>query len=147
MLFCLVLLAFMAPSAHAQDMQPSVTLAQSEALGGHTLARHVGRTELQLRERLAREPRIPAAGTFPSRNVAEAVVAEALDRDAGAIARWLPDAMPGATRGFNYTAGRPIGQGVIRATDSLVDMSRIRLVLRRTNGPAPYVILTAYPVP
>ena len=48
-----------------------VNLAAEEAAGGHTIARHVGRTEAQLRQRLAAQPGIPAASTFASREVAE----------------------------------------------------------------------------
>lgn len=36
----------------------SISLAEQEAAGGHTIARHVGQTEAQLRARLLAEPRI-----------------------------------------------------------------------------------------
>ncbi len=42
----------------------AISLAAEEAAGGHTIARHVGRTEGQLRSRLAQQPTIPAASTF-----------------------------------------------------------------------------------
>jgi hypothetical protein len=54
---------------------PAVDLAASELMGGHTLARHVGRTDGQLRERLRREPNIAAASTYSDRATAERVVA------------------------------------------------------------------------
>jgi len=41
----------------------ALCLASEEAAGGHTIARHIGRTEEQLRARLLAEPRIPAATT------------------------------------------------------------------------------------
>ena len=143
-----ILMALLLPAPLlAREAMPAVGLAQSEAMGGHTLARHVARSEAQLRDRLLREPRIPAAGAFATREDAEAVVAEALQFNAAAIARWLPDAPPGATRGFSYNARRTIGAGVIRANDALEPMRRVRLVLRRAEGAAPYFVLTAYPVP
>ncbi len=43
-----------------------------EAAGGHTLERHVGKTEAQLAQRLASETRISAASSFTDRSVAEA---------------------------------------------------------------------------
>jgi hypothetical protein len=42
-------------------------LGGDESRGGHTLARHVGRTDSQLLDRLAREPRISAASTYTDR--------------------------------------------------------------------------------
>ena len=39
-------------------------LEADEALGGHTMARHVGRTDAQLAERLQRERDISAASTY-----------------------------------------------------------------------------------
>ena len=39
-------------------------LQADERLGGHTLARHVGRTDQELHERLRRDPQISAASTY-----------------------------------------------------------------------------------
>ncbi|HEU0044719.1 RNase A-like domain-containing protein [Sphingomonas sp.] len=41
-----------------------LSLAAQEAAGGHTIARHVGRTEAQLHAQLASQSTIPAASTF-----------------------------------------------------------------------------------
>ena len=56
----------------------AVSLAAEEAAGGHTIARHVGRTEAQLRARLAQQANIPAASTFKTLQEAERAVAAAL---------------------------------------------------------------------
>ncbi len=48
-------------------------LSIDDARGGHTLKRHVGRTDAQLAERLARE-HVSAASTYPDRATAERVV-------------------------------------------------------------------------
>lgn len=55
----------------------AVSLAAEEGLGGHTIARHVGGTEAELRLRLA-QSRIPAASTFRSLGEAESAVAQTL---------------------------------------------------------------------
>lgn len=49
-------------------------LSLDEAFGGHTLRRHVGRTDEQLRERLKSESNISAASTYTDRATAERVV-------------------------------------------------------------------------
>jgi hypothetical protein len=47
-----------------------ISLAAEEAAGGHTILKHVGRTEAQLRARLAAETRRPTALDFRRRAVA-----------------------------------------------------------------------------
>src|SRR3982751_6500897 len=57
-------------------------------MGGHTLARHVGKTDADLAERLRREPRISAASTYTDRAAASRAVAAALDSSTGQLAPW-----------------------------------------------------------
>ncbi len=65
------------PAANRYD------LARDEERGGHTLQRHVARTDAQLRERLQRERNISAASTWTDRETAETVVAEGLAAERG----------------------------------------------------------------
>ncbi len=146
MIRLLLVLLLLAAPAFARD-SPIIDLAAEEAAGGHTLSRHVGRTEAQLQDRLRREPRIPAAGSFPDRATAEFTASAALDRNREAVARWIAEALPGGTRSFNYTAPREVGAGVLRDRDGLVPMRRVRLVLRKGDTPRGWFILTIYPVP
>src|ERR1700738_2990580 len=53
-------------------------LARDEVRGGHTLDKHVGRSDSELRERLATERNISAASTWTNREVAEETVGQAL---------------------------------------------------------------------
>ena len=61
---------------------PRRDLARDEAAGGHTLARHVGKTDAELRARLKAEPDISAASTYTDLETAERVVAEVLAKKA-----------------------------------------------------------------
>jgi len=124
-----------------------ISLAAEEAAGGHTIARHVGRTEAQLRARLAQQLAIPAASSFRNLGEAERFVSAALRANAQAIQSWARSAGPGATRAFNYT-GRNIGYGVERATNALRNMDNIVVVIRKAqSGNRIYFVLTAYPKP
>ena len=53
-------------------------LGHDEQLGGHTLKRHVSRSDEQLRKRLAQEHEISAASTYIDRVAAEETVAAVL---------------------------------------------------------------------
>src|SRR5215475_9666075 len=50
-------------------------LERDEERGGHTLEKHVGRTDFELRERLKRERNISAASTWTDRITAEQTIA------------------------------------------------------------------------
>jgi hypothetical protein len=122
------------------------SLATEEAAGGHTIARHVGRTEADLRLRLTKQPAIEAASTFKSLGDAERMVAANLRANRGAIETWAKAAKPGQTKAFSYAAGKAVGHGVVRATGKLTDMSNVVVVLRKVvSQNRVYFVLTAYP--
>lgn len=123
----------------------TVSLAAEEGLGGHTIARHVGRTEAELRLRLA-QSRIPAASTFRSLGDAERAVAETLRANRAAIKAWSADALLQRPKAFRYAAGRVVGHGVVRSTGKLTDMSNVVIVLKKvTARNRVYFVLTAFP--
>jgi hypothetical protein len=105
-----------------------LSLAAEEAAGGHTLARHVGRTEAQLRARLIQQPAIDAASTFRSLGAAERAVSATLRANRSAIQIWAKAAKPGQTKAFQYTASKIVGHGVVRATSKLTETSRVVVV-------------------
>jgi hypothetical protein len=126
----------------------AISLAAEEAAGGHTIARHVGRTEAQLRSRLAQQPGIPSASTFRTLREAERVVAAALRANKEAIKVWAKAANPGQTKAFAYEAGQVIGHGVVRSTGQMTNMNRMVVVVRKvTQQNRIYFVLTAYPIP
>jgi hypothetical protein len=125
-----------------------ISLAAHEAQGGHTIARHVGRTETELRARLASQKSIPAASSFQTLAQAEHAVTKGLQANRVAIAQWARTATPGAKQAFVWASSSPVGQGVVRATGRLTQMSRVRIVLKQQaiQGKL-YYVLTAFPIP
>jgi hypothetical protein len=109
----------------------------------------VGKTETELRARLLSETYVPVASTFTSLAVAERTLYLGIRANASAIEQWARFAAPGAKQPFFYTArAGPVGMGVIRATNQLVRLNKVRIVLKmeQYNGKL-YYILTAYPEP
>jgi hypothetical protein len=126
------------PAANRYD------LARDEERGGHTLQRHVARTDAQLRERLQRERNISAASTWTDRETAEAVVAEGLAAERGRLENWMRRGYPRANLALHYNAGRTIGRGLRRGEDAAVDCTGAVIVLR-ADGPESFYVLTTYP--
>lgn len=130
-----------------------ISLAAHEAAagsraGGHTILKHVGRTEAQLRARLLQEPRIPAASTFRTIAEAERAVGGALRANSARIVAWAHAAAPNARLRLVWPAGRVVGHGVVRLTGQYGPMRNVLVVLKKEtyNGKL-YYVLTSFPMP
>lgn len=130
-----------APAAAGYD------LAGDEALGGHTLARHVGRTDAQLAERLRREPHISAASTYADQATASRVVALALDASRDRVEAWSRRQGRRPNLVLNYTSrdGPPIGRSLRRGSEVAMPCDRAIVVLRWHDRMRRWYVLTSYP--
>jgi hypothetical protein len=119
-------------------------LRVDEERGGHTIARHVGRTEAQLRERLDRES-ISAASTYTDLDTAERVVGMTLRRHAARVERWEARTGPRPNLALPFSAPNqpPIGRVLRRGARTSVEAHAAVVVLRwRRDGS---YVLTSYP--
>jgi len=120
---------------------PGGGLMAHEAAGGHTLAKHVGKTVEFLQSRLAAEPGIKAASTFYDRESAEGSLSDLINVRAPEIVRWLSGVETDVV--LKGRARRPVGF-VISNKMGRTDATGIRLVLRRSSiMPAGFRIHTA----
>jgi hypothetical protein len=126
-------------SAAARD------LSQDEAAGGHTLRKHVGRTDTELRERLERERDISAASTWNNRASAESAIGTALNEQGSRISRWLArDHHPNLVLDYDGDRDHAFGRTLRRGENQVQPCSHAVIVLK-WNGPDSYYVLTAYP--
>ncbi|MGI4831119.1 MAG: RNase A-like domain-containing protein [Janthinobacterium lividum] len=109
-----------------------ISLAGEEAVGGHTILKHINQSESALRARLIAEPGIPAATSWTSVRVAEDVISETMRTNKFAIENWAKAGGKGRLI-LNHLGSSPIGSGVVRATGRLEAMSNARIVLARTQ--------------
>jgi len=125
---------------------PSHDLSQDEAAGGHTLKKHIGRTDEQLRQRLERERNIAAASTYSDRETAERVVGTVLEDEQSRIRRWLErqSGHPNLVLDYDGDAAHPIGRTLRRGEEQTEPCSHAVVVLR-FDPPAEYHVLTTYP--
>jgi hypothetical protein len=121
-------------------------LQRDEKRGGHTLARHVGKSDQELRDRLRREPRISAASTYSDLGTAERVVARALDRERARVDKWLGrrGSRPNLALDYRGDQREPIGRSLTRRSSRPVACSDAVVVLR-WDGRRGFFVLTSYP--
>jgi Bacterial CdiA-CT RNAse A domain len=137
-----------ASAACIPDAFPGDYLQQQEAAGGHTLARHVGRTDAELVRRLRRDRRVRNASTYLAAAGAQADITGALAADRSRINAWAADAPYGATRAWDAGRDHIVGRVAARppGLGNIADASHLRVVVRKT-GATTCLLLTSFPIP
>jgi hypothetical protein len=137
----------MAPSASSATRPytgPSRDLSQDERAGGHILRKHVGQTEQQLRDRLAREQNITGASTYTDRETAERAVGTAIAQSRRRIDGWLDRSGRHPNLVLDYASEDPIGRTMNRGENQSRPCNHALVVLKYA-GPSRYYVLTSYP--
>ena len=119
-------------------------LSRDEAAGGHILRKHVGQTDDQLRERLAREPRITGASTYTDRAAAEHAVGAAIAGSKDRIERWLNRSGGHPNLVLDYDSPTPVGRTINRGENEAHPCAHVLVVLKYSR-PNEYYVLTSYP--
>jgi hypothetical protein len=132
------------PAVPAARGEWDVDLRRDEQRGGHTIARHVGRTDAQLQARLERES-IAAASTYADVETAEQVVARALAANARRVQRWIDQRSPKNNLAIRYRArdGLATGRLLRRGANESDDVTGAVVVLRWRDQD--WYVLTTYP--
>lgn len=116
-----------------------------EACGGHTIERHIAKSDQYLRDRLRRY-NISAASSFYELNQAGQVIVNAINRNSSRVNSWL-NGSGGSRLVLNYTHHRNIGKVLRRNASYPVQSNRFLVVLERRNcSNYRFRVLTAYPV-
>jgi hypothetical protein len=126
---------------------PRRDLSIDEQRGGHTLARHVGRTDQQLRQRLADQPDISAASTYNDRETAELTVGLVLEQQAARVASWTRrrGSRPNLALRVANLRGPPVGRVLARGRRGAVAAHGAVVVLRWDERARDFYVLTSYP--
>jgi len=144
--FALLVALIVGLSVAASAQQPR-DLSVDEAMGGHTLARHVGRTDAQLAERLRLEKQISAASTYTDRPAAERSVTAALADGGTKLSDWKRRVgrRPNLVLYYAEPSRRTIGRSLIRGRTASVPCTRAIVVLRWDDRKNTFYVLTSYP--
>ena len=131
--------------AATNRLGPAHDLSADEAQGGHTLSRHVGRSDSDLRERLEHERSISAASTYTDRARAEAVVGNVLEHNSR-VEQWEERGgrRPNLALDYHGDRSQPIGRCMQRGSNVAVPAWEAIVVLKASRDGGFYV-LTTYP--
>ena len=134
-------------SLPVQAQAPRRDLTADERCGGHTVSRHVGKTNRELSDRLQREPNIAAASTYPDLLTAETVVSAALAKEQKRVAAWSAQRGPRPNLALRYTSEnkRIIGRSWVRGRIAPTGCTDAVVVLRWDVSRGAVCVLTSYP--
>jgi hypothetical protein len=131
-----------------KDWQPRA-LSTDEARGGHTLARHVAKSDGDLRARLAREPGISAASTYVDRETAESIVGRVLMEQRTRVAKWLRSKsrtnLALQFKGTSTIVGRSLARGAASTTLCTDAIVVLKASAPRDGLDGAFFVLTSYP--
>jgi hypothetical protein len=114
-------------------------------MGGHTLARHVGKTDGELRERLSREADISSASTYTDRATAEAVVGAALSSAPRSFEGWRHRTGRRPNFVLHVAADHVIGRSMTRGRREASPCRDALVVVRWDERRRQFYVLTSYP--
>lgn len=121
-------------------------LDKMEAAGGHTLERHVGKTNEDLIKRAIQQD-VEAATSFTDKSTATRAIEDNLRLNADDIAKWINDSSTNR-KTFEVSHKSPVGKGALQDKKQVsYDLKDSKMVLIRDdsneNG---FRILTSFPV-
>jgi Bacterial CdiA-CT RNAse A domain len=119
-------------------------LEADQRRGGHTLKRHVGKSDAELRTRLAAEANISAASTYSDKATAEAAVGEAIGTNHPRINQWLHRSGGHPNLVLDYDGHQPLGRSLRRGESTPKPCSHSVVVLKWVSSDD-FVVLTSYP--
>jgi len=142
-----------APAAASQSAEavvaatPTRDLSVDESMGGHTLRRHTGKTDDELRERLRAEPQISTASTYTDRATAERAVGAAIAQAGRRLESWTSrrGRRPNFVLDYKDRSGQPLGRSYARGQRNSVPCGQAVVVLRWDERRERYYVLTSYP--
>ncbi len=130
-----------------QEQGALYDLQADERMGGHTLERHVGKTDEELAARLRREPNISAASTYTDALTARRIVALAIGRARARIDAWEArnGSRPNLVLNYATPDGAAIGRSLSRGQRASRPAERALVVLRWYERERRWIVLTSYP--
>ena len=118
-------------------------LERDEARGGHTLERHIGKSDAELRQRLDSES-ISTDSTYNDRATAEMAVSAAIREGSGRIGAWLRRPGGHSNLVLDYDGDSPVGRSMRRGDEQSFPCSHAVVILKFVE-PSDYYVLTSYP--
>ena len=120
------------------------SLIAHENWGGHTIAKHVGKSDADLATRLASDFDLKYASAFPDVDTASLSIADTIVNNMNVISNWL-DGSDSKVE-ISFTSNNSVGSVMQRGMNNSVSTNTTTVILTRDPlSKSGYTILTSYP--
>lgn len=128
-----------------ESATPRQNIQTHESAGGHTIEKHVGKSEAKLRERLAKDVDLVDASSFYNEAIANRAQMNFVAQHKQEIAEWLKSGSYKFTGEIEMSqaVGKVIGRGKHSAP---VETNKAFFVLLRNNSPLGWYVRTSFPL-
>jgi hypothetical protein len=119
-------------------------------LKGHTIEKHVGKSEAWLRNRLEKDPKMknePFASSFRNEAIANRVQGQFVKQNRAALEAWLEKSGKGGRLTRKVEMNEPVGIVVERGKTGATVTNISVVVAVRDSSPQGWHILTSFPIP
>ncbi|WP_161969195.1 RNase A-like domain-containing protein, partial [Entomohabitans teleogrylli] len=115
-----------------------------ENFGGHTIQKHVGKSDAQLLARFENEPNLSASSTFFNQTAADKAIGNGIAANKGQLAEWLAGDQSRLI--LQHTEKFTVGKVIQKSDGSSYFSKKITIVIDRDPAmPNGYRVHTAYP--
>ncbi len=125
------------------------TLELDEIFGGHTIEKHVGKSDNWLRQRMIKEPDIPFASLFRNKEVANRTIAHFVKENRAEIEEWLKSGKERFEKSVSMDeqVGNVLSRGKGGAPNiKPVESNRVWISIVRDSSPQGWHVNTAFPI-
>lgn len=118
-----------------------------ELLGGHTIEKHVGKTEKWLRKRLEKETDITYASSFHNENIANKAQIEAIKQFGEEFDYWAKNSL--SSKPIKITIELDESAGIIVGREKFGTQisNKVEIYVAKNNTERGWYIVTTYPIP
>lgn len=130
----------------AAKPKPFLHLHEGGNAGGHTLAKHVAKTDDFLRARLKATPNAKMVSTFTDRDIAEQAITKVLSEHSGQVSAWLASTSGGGL-GLESRAVGSLGRVMMQSGHVVPGYTARVVLVKDASMPGGFQILTAFVKP
>jgi len=127
-----------------EEFESEGWLLRHEKLGGHTIEKHVGKSDAALINRLRGSNKITGASSFLDKETAERVILKTIESNREVIVKWLKNVKEVPKLRLDFIGSEITGRGVFRRSMNVTNLYNARVILK-VMPDGKYFILTAYP--
>ncbi len=116
-----------------------------QTFNGHTISKHIGRTESDMITRLAESPAIVSASSFENIEIANKAIKKTLQKNTKEVIHWLYNRNDKKSLRLQENMDFNLGKVIPKDTNQPIQSTNIVVILKRIRNNS-FFVVTAFPI-